>query len=509
MKNKKKINNITTFLIILGLLLTSFFPFSNTNAASFDFTKIELTNIDNDIATFKWSTNFPAQGWFQIGENKSIYTQTISAVEFDNHQQAIVRLPKEDITYFYRVIAENTEGARITSFEFNFKVKDFTDDTLPKFINIPKILYKDSSTVYLTWETDEKTTSRLYYSQKKDLSDAKKIKGKSNKENITKVKISKLNINTVYYFEVIIIDDSGNEAKTSTLSFSTKQFNDQTDLHLINQKPLSNNSNEIKDSEVKMSWLTSKPSICNIYYGEKGRTSKKINEKGLEKIDHKFLISDLSSDTEYTYYIYCKDILGKKLKTERTTLKTRSPKVLGFEYTKNLLVEKFMGQEYRLVTTNNNPNIYAIVNKQKYLIKSPNIFKSYNFSWNEVETITDKALNKYSDAQLVKTIKNPSVYYLYNNYNRKKSLLSEIAFKSYRGNSWKKVILVNKLDLNQYRDLVLVKEKNNPTVYLIQNNIKKPIKSWDVLVKHKLDDQPIGIISKKDLDSYITSSMLE
>jgi hypothetical protein len=109
----------------------------------------------------------------------------------------------------------------------------------------------------------------------------------------------------------------------------------------------------------------------------------------------------------------------------------------------------------------------------------------------------------------VKTPDNPAIYFLYHSLKRKKVLLTETAFKSYRNNAFNKVITVSPDDLNFYNDIVLVKEEKKPTIYLLQNATKRPIANMTALKNNGLTGQPIGIVSQKDLEAYQTATTIE
>jgi len=386
-------------------------------------------------------------------------------------------------------------------------VGKFIDTTKPKFKPGPKPLYTDNTNAIIIWATNEKTKGILKYSTDSNLAAAKTIRAKIDKDFNAKATIKNLRSNTTYYYEVTITDKSDNYTRTAALTFTTRQQADPKPLKLLKQQPLDNNSSDIKDVSTTISWQISRPAVCELQYGLRGKRKKKIKETGWGSLDHKFLVEGLTPDTAYAYRIYCTDILNKRLKTEDIIFKTRRPHVLGYEM--GGASQVFFGQKYRLVKTTDNPRIYVIFNKQRHLIKSPSIFKSYGFEWSEIETINVPEFNKFKDAKLIKTNNSPAVYFIYQGWGRKKALLNETAFRSYRNNSWKNIITVSQQDLGSYPEIVLVKTKNSSTVYLLQGAIKRPIKNMAALSNNNLQHQPIGIVSQKDLDSYYSGTVLE
>lgn len=501
---------IKIVLLILFTLTAGHLTVYQAQAANLEFINISVKELENDKLTIQWTTNQPAQGWLQVGMEPGKYLWVTHANTFNTYQQATILLPKEKTTYHYRVIAENMNSERVISFAFNYKIEKFVDTKAPEFISTPKTLYVDNTNAFLIWQTSEQTNAEIKYSLYSDLSQSKSARTRSdqNKNHQTKIHLARLQPNTTYYYEVIITDTNKNTAKTAILNFTTKSQADTEPLKLLNQKPLSNNDAFITATSIKATWLTSRPAYCEFLYGEKNKYKKKLTENSNETWEHSFLAEDLKPGTEYQYKIYCRDVFGRKIETNYILFRTRVPQVLGYEYGDNVQT-KFYGQDYQLVKAEGSNNIYALVKNQKYLIKSPSIFQAYGFSWAEVKTISPKELAKYPDVKLVKTLDSPAVYFLYHSYQRKKTILNESAFHSYRANSFNKVVTISPADLNSYSDIVLVKEQNKPTVYLLQNNIKRPIKNMDALRNNNLTHQPIGIVSAKDIDSYSTGDILE
>ncbi len=502
--------SLKTILLILFILTASNFDVYQAQAANLEFLNIGVKELDNNQLTIQWTTSQPAQGWLQVGLEPEKYLWVSHANTLNTYQEATILLPKEKTTYHYRVIAESATGERVISFAFNYKVEKFVDTKAPTFLAIPKILYVDNTNAFLIWQTNEQTSAEVKYSLYSDLSQSKSARTSSdkNKDFQAKINLSRLQPNTTYYYEVTITDTSKNTTKTAVLNFTTRSQADSEALKLLNQKPLSNNDSFITDVSIKASWLTSRPAYCEFLYGEKNKYKKKLVETGYETWEHSFIAEDLKTGTDYQYRIYCRDVFGKKFETNDISFQTRTPKVLGYEYG-NDSQKNFYGQSYQLVKASGDNNIYVLVKNQKYLIKSPSIFTGYGFSWSQVKTISAKELARYPEAKLVKTPDSSAVYFLYHNYQRKKVILSENAFYSYRDNSFKKVITISENDLAAYPDIVLVKEANKPTVYLLQESLKRPIKNSTALSNNNLQYQPIGIVSAKDLDTYQTGDLLE
>jgi len=313
------------------LFIATFFLPSATNAASFDFNRIYVKSIENDVVTISWYTTEPAQGWLQIGTKQNEYDLTIGANQYQTVQEVSWTLPKEDTTYHYRILAENYNGQRITSFDFNFEVKKFTDNQPPEFLERPRIFYLGGTEAFIGWQTDKKTSGLIKYSTESDMSSAKSVRANRLEDNYMRARITGLQERVTYYYEITITDEQNNSIYTSVKSFTTN-YADTSELKFLQLQPLGETSNFITDSTLTVKAETSRPSLCQLTYSAQGHGTKQIKETGLEIYQHEMIASGLEPGTPYKYTLTCKDVLNKQITTDDIAFTTLEPKVLGYEY---------------------------------------------------------------------------------------------------------------------------------------------------------------------------------
>ncbi len=124
-----------------------------------------------------------------------------------------------------------------------------------------------------------------------------------------------------------------------------------------------------------------------------------------------------------------------------------------------------------------------------------------SLSINARDVKADYALNP--KIKQVKTIDNPTVYYLDYNKGIKKAYVNAKAFLAY-GNKWSDIKIINNKELNKWKEAKLVKSKNNPTVYYINNKQKALIKSEQQFINSGFKWQDIITIVQADLNEYKT-----
>ncbi|MFH1233963.1 MAG: M23 family metallopeptidase [Patescibacteria group bacterium] len=111
----------------------------------------------------------------------------------------------------------------------------------------------------------------------------------------------------------------------------------------------------------------------------------------------------------------------------------------------------------------------------------------------------DYGLN--SKIKQVKTINNPTVYYLDYNKHVKKAYINAKAFLAYN-NKWSDIKIISNKELNKWPEVKLVKANNNPTVYYISNNQKALIKSEQQFINFGFKWRDIITIAQADLNEY-------
>ncbi|PIT93787.1 hypothetical protein COU00_02465 [Candidatus Falkowbacteria bacterium CG10_big_fil_rev_8_21_14_0_10_43_11] len=161
----------------------------------------------------------------------------------------------------------------------------------------------------------------------------------------------------------------------------------------------------------------------------------------------------------------------------------------------------FSGQ-VRLVKSANNPGVYALIGKFKYLIRNEEVFYSYDYNFRDVKIVSERELNKYQLVRLVKERGTGKVYFLAYAQNVKKYHPSPAAFSSYPANRWSDVVEVSSKDLSFWDDANLLKAADNPVVYYIYAGKKAPIPSANEFINAGFDWNKILTASRADLNTY-------
>jgi len=166
-----------------------------------------------------------------------------------------------------------------------------------------------------------------------------------------------------------------------------------------------------------------------------------------------------------------------------------------------------------LYKTTDSPDIWAILETgQKHYITSPEAFAKYGCSWNEVKIVSRAKLNSYTNANLVRTPQDPTVYHLFQRGDvkwLKINMPSPTVFISYAKNYWGNVARIDSLDIQSYPDVKLIKGPNSSQVYLIDGHDKRPIKNDEVFSRLNYERAEVVELNQIHLASYETGTEIQ
>lgn len=504
----KSINQYQRLKFFLSLVVVFLFPFllqAQTDPLVISNVKAEVKGTDVNIV---WRTSREASSLIEFGLTQDLGTSLLAEIpDLTDHKITLSNLLPEK-TYYFRVISEDKFNQKSVSFIQTFKTEKEVDKKAPKISNL-QILSVTGTTATIYWETDEKADSRVEFNRTRELRHAASSGHQTLKHEVTLRGLALGGY--LYYFQVSSKDKAGNKAYSSVQNFRTllSEKIDKEPLVITNITPVDSNDPGIAPQSVVITWWTNKLADGEIRYGKSPRYDKRgVKSEPPKSFLHKIILEDLEPETKYYFKITSYDIFNKEVSSEGHTFVTKTLPPLP----KNVLVVKTQisyPQAQALYKTSDSPNIYAILNGKKHLIPSPSVFRQYGYEWHQVKTVSSFYLNQFKDVRLVKTPFRPTIYFLYTKQKMKKAIASPKVFLSYKNNRWEDVVIVSPEDLARWLDLKLVKTKDSPSVYLIENNIKRPIKSEATFERLGFDWSKIGIVNELDLDSYKTGERVE
>jgi hypothetical protein len=291
---------------------------------------------DATTATVQWTTNVPATSTVLFG----VRSLDNSPPNLDNRVEDDELVKKHEIsltnltpgtTYQLKVSSTNGSGLQTTEDPGTGTVlptittRTAADVLPPLLTRRPVSEYKANNKVIVTWGTDEKATSVVYYKPDTDAIFTK-IVGQSGQAVITnhKVTLSNLDPATNYDFVIESQDAAGNTIRFPSTavvfkvgpglfkitgisqlgigSFTTNQAPD-TQAPVILSGPVVTSTNT---NQVTLNWATDELSTSTVNFGTGGNTDQKVEEGSLVT-NHSVTITGLSASTVYSYAVSSTD----------------------------------------------------------------------------------------------------------------------------------------------------------------------------------------------------------
>ena len=512
MKDKKSLWQINISLVLflaIGLI------FSCPGVQAIDELKIsdiQTFEVTGNSAKISWKTNRLADGLVEFGKNTNYTNYIKQAGPSTQYHEVTLGGLKQQTKYYLRIKSIDAYGQEIISFGHSFKTGKTIDDTPPVISNV-RLQYVTDTTAVISWQTNEYATTLVYYSYQSDKAGYKwSKKGSSGTDHV--VIIKSLKPMTYYKFEVRSQDKSKNWAYGGNGKFSTteKSNAEATKLKILNLKPIAPGDTPITHDTAIIEWQVNKLATGTVSYGTSERYKKKMSASGYDT-NFKLQLRDLQPSTTYHYQVSSKDIFGKSaVSNDMTFVTSPAPEKLPelkLAEVKQAVSQYDYSRSIGLYKTASDPRVYAIFGNHKHHISSPAIFLEYGYDWAEIETVSQEKLNSYSPARLVKTPESSTIYYLYLEKSIRKPINNPSVFNSYALNKWEDVVTIPQSDLSRFKEVHLVKTKLSPTVYYLENNIKKPVKNVAAFEKNGFRWGDVCMINQADMDSYYAGDFLE
>ncbi len=158
-------------------------------------------------------------------------------------------------------------------------------------------------------------------------------------------------------------------------------------------------------------------------------------------------------------------------------------------------------QPEKLIKLADTKEIYGIFGDRKHLLQNPTVFASYGYTYDEVEIVSEAALQQYPLIRLVQVPNETDIYYLNYTIGRKKAHPTYEVFLAY-GNTDDDVIFISPTDRDSWPDVELIRDNSNGHIYLLENGRKRYVPSMDIFNAYGFVLSEIADVIHIDAASY-------
>ncbi len=150
--------------------------------------------------------------------------------------------------------------------------------------------------------------------------------------------------------------------------------------------------------------------------------------------------------------------------------------------------------------------VYRIKNNKRRHIPSVAAFNRYGYKWNQIRNISQEELDAYLDDELLKDSEQPAVYLICNGLKR--HIPSPAVFNSY-GFDWDDISIVDQAEINDYFNVNLIRAAGDTKVYLLASGKKHWIPSLAVFNNKGYKWENVIIVNQVEKESIEEGELVE
>lgn len=198
---------------------------------------------------------------------------------------------------------------------------DITAPTVSSVTSSPS-----STGVFVTWKTDERSSSRFYYSSTTPVNASSPTTPSFSDNNLTKehvVNLNTLSSATAYYFIIVSKDLAGNTSTSSQFSFTTLAVADVTPPVISNIV-----GSSISTTGATITWTTNETSNSKLYYSTTlpiDFVSAATKTDSSMTASHSLVLTELVASTTYYFAVESKDASGNTATSSALFFTTAAP----------------------------------------------------------------------------------------------------------------------------------------------------------------------------------------
>ena len=260
--------------------------------------------VSDNAVVVSWITNEIATSTLEYGTSTNYGLISANSNYNQNHSYRVSGLNSGTL-YYFRIRSTDTSHNISSPIAFSTTTTNSADITPPSIVFDPNTdVTISSTTVSVTWATNEVATSSLEYGTSNSYGS---ISVNNNYNTDHSYTISGLTPGTLYYFRLKNADVSYNISSSTTFSTTTVSYSTDTTPPVIT----SVSTTAVTDDQVFIAWNTDEGATSQVYYGTTSSTYDFSSElDSTLNFTHGIVLSNLVSSTAYSYIVVSHDSSG-------------------------------------------------------------------------------------------------------------------------------------------------------------------------------------------------------
>jgi PKD repeat protein len=268
-------------------------------------------------ALIQWATDEPSNSFVQFGKDENFQNAerlVVNELVF-RHSVWLDNLDA-NTTYYYRVRSSDSAGNASALRRGSFRTLG-SNDRPPVITSSPKVTLRTPFKALIEWRTSKPTTSRVNYGTSEDYG---RFAASDELVQHHKVLLTPLETQTLYHFQAVSVDASGNEVKSGDDTFVTRGNADVRPPGIVEKPYVIFRGTD----RVTIGWEMDEPANGRVEYGRNSDYGRSVDIPEFLR-EHSVTLTGLAPNTTYHARIQMVDLEGNgPTRSKNFTFKTAS-----------------------------------------------------------------------------------------------------------------------------------------------------------------------------------------
>ena len=268
-------------------------------------------------ALIQWTTDELSNSFVQYGRDENFQNaERITVDELVFRHAVWLEDLEPNTTYFYRVRSSDAVGNASALRRGSFRTL-LTDDDPPVITSAPTVTLRTPYKALIEWRTSAPATSRVNYGTTEDYG---RFAASDELVQHHKVLLTPLEPQTLYHFQAVSVDASGNEARSGDDTFVTRGNADVHPPGIVKKPYVIFRGTD----RCTIGWEMDEPSNGYVEYGRGSDYGGRVDIAEYAR-EHSVTLTGLTPNTTYHARIYMVDLEGNgPTRSREFTFKTAS-----------------------------------------------------------------------------------------------------------------------------------------------------------------------------------------